>query len=127
MGIKKTLIIGLSSLAMAVSAASAEDYPSKPLTMIVPFAAGGGTDTVARIAVPRLEETLGQKVVVKNVAGAGGTVGASELVAPDSGITSLEGLIEAASNGNQLRSAGPPPGSCPISAKPHSPMPMVSI
>ena len=80
----KPIKIAIGALAMIATlplSALADDYPSKNLTMIVPFAAGGGTDTVARIAVPGLEEQLGVKIVIKNVAGAGGTVGAAELAA----------------------------------------------
>ena len=51
------------------------EYPDRPITMIVPFAAGGPTDTVARIIGEHMSKTLGQSVVVENVAGAGGTTG----------------------------------------------------
>ena len=54
---------------------AAADYPDKPITIIVPFAAGGPTDIVARIVTEHMAKTLGQAVVVENVAGAGGTTG----------------------------------------------------
>lgn len=54
---------------------AAADYPEKPITMIVPFAAGGPTDIVARIVTEHMAKSLGQAVVVENVAGAGGTTG----------------------------------------------------
>lgn len=73
---KKT-VIGLAaaaSLALAGSA-FAQAYPNKPVTMIVPFAAGGPTDIIARIVGDHMSKTLGQQVVIENVAGAGGTTG----------------------------------------------------
>lgn len=65
--------------------AAAQDYPTKPITMVVPFAAGGPTDTVARLMGEHMGRTLGQQIVVENVAGAGGTAGAERVAksAPD--------------------------------------------
>jgi tripartite-type tricarboxylate transporter receptor subunit TctC len=67
------------ALALAASvvatAAFGQVYPSRPVTLIVPYAAGGSVDAVARIIAPRLTERLGQSVVIENVAGAGGVVG----------------------------------------------------
>lgn len=72
----KRLGIGLiAGLTMAASVATAQDFPSKPVTMIVPFAAGGPTDVVARIVAEHMSKTLGQQIVIENVAGAGGTTG----------------------------------------------------
>jgi tripartite-type tricarboxylate transporter receptor subunit TctC len=64
-----------AALVLPVSAAWAQAYPTKPVTMIVPFAAGGPTDIVARIVGEHMSKTLGQQVVIENVAGAGGTTG----------------------------------------------------
>jgi tripartite-type tricarboxylate transporter receptor subunit TctC len=66
-------------------AAMAQTYPSRPITLIVPFAAGGPTDVAARIAGEHMSRTLGQQVVVENVVGAGGTVGSARTMraAPD--------------------------------------------
>ncbi len=60
-------------------------YPSKPITVIVPFAAGGPTDVVARIIGEHMVRTLGQSLVVENIGGAGGTTGMTRLsqAAPD--------------------------------------------
>src|ERR1700748_2812738 len=61
------------------SGAAAQTYPSRPITMIVPFPAGGITDIIARITAEGMRNALGQPVVVENVAGAGGTIGVTRL------------------------------------------------
>jgi tripartite-type tricarboxylate transporter receptor subunit TctC len=58
-------------------------YPTKPITLIVPFAAGGPSDTIARLVGKSMSETLGQQLIVENVAGAGGTAGAGRLAKSD--------------------------------------------
>lgn len=81
-------------LALPLSWAAAETYPSKPVTIVVPFPAGGALDTVARVIADQMRTDLGQAVIVDNRAGAGGTVGSS-LVAraePD-GYTILLGSV----------------------------------
>ena len=72
-------------LAGACLAAGAQPYPSRPVTVTVPFAAGGPTDTIARIMAERMGRALGQTVVVENVAGAGGTIAGNKIAhaAPD--------------------------------------------
>jgi len=60
--------------------ARAQSYPARPITMIVPFAAGGGTDVPARIVGEHMSRTLGQQIVVQNVVGAGGTVGSTRVM-----------------------------------------------
>ena len=64
---------------------AAESWPTRPLTMVVPFAAGGGTDVMGRIVGRRLSEVLGQQVIIENVGGAGGMVGSARVAkaAPD--------------------------------------------
>jgi tripartite-type tricarboxylate transporter receptor subunit TctC len=82
-------------LALALAApAAAEDYPSRPIRLVVPLPAGGGNDLLARIIAPKLGERLGTSVVVDNRAGAGGTIG-SDLVAkaPPDGYTILMGYV----------------------------------
>lgn len=64
---------------MGAGAAMAQDWPTRPITMVAPFAAGGPVDTVGRILSSRLSEVLGQQVVVENVGGAGGMIGASRV------------------------------------------------
>ena len=71
---KKTLAFA-AALAFLAGAASAQQYPTKPITVIVPFAAGGPTDVIARIVGESMSKTLGQQLVIENIAGAGGTTG----------------------------------------------------
>ncbi|MBU3727251.1 MAG: Bug family tripartite tricarboxylate transporter substrate binding protein [Polynucleobacter sp.] len=59
--------------------ANAQKYPDKPISLVVPFAAGGPTDTIARLLATNMSKTLGQTVVVENVAGAGGTVASAKV------------------------------------------------
>ena len=72
----------LAALAFAACslAALAQGFPSRPVTITVPFAAGGPTDTIARIMAERLSRSLAQPVVVENVAGAGGTIGVTKVI-----------------------------------------------
>jgi tripartite-type tricarboxylate transporter receptor subunit TctC len=66
---------GLFALALGIAQAVAQDYPARPITVIVPFAAGGPTDVIARIVGDHMSKTLGQTLVIENVVGAGGTTG----------------------------------------------------
>jgi tripartite-type tricarboxylate transporter receptor subunit TctC len=65
--------------------ATAQNYPARPLTMIIPFAAGGPQDTINRVVAQRLSEILGQQVIIENVGGAGGMTGSKRVAdaAPD--------------------------------------------
>jgi tripartite-type tricarboxylate transporter receptor subunit TctC len=80
----KQVAAGLA-LALAGSAAHAQSWPTKPVIMLNPFPAGGGTDTFARPIAAKLSQSLGQQVLIENQGGAGGTVGAANVVkrAPD--------------------------------------------
>ena len=79
------MIAALVALVSAAAPASAQDWPTRPVTMVVPFAAGGPADTVGRILAQRLSELLGQQIVIENVGGAGGMTGADRIAkaAPD--------------------------------------------
>jgi tripartite-type tricarboxylate transporter receptor subunit TctC len=82
----KTLCVALGLAALAaVSAAQAQSFPSKPITMIVPFPAGGSTGAMARILLEPMQAALGQPIVIENVGGAGGSIGAGRVAraAPD--------------------------------------------
>lgn len=80
-----TWSLGIALSPGSLGSAVAQTYPSRPITMIVPFAAGGPTDTIGRIIAERLRATLGQPVIVENVTGAGGSIGVGRAVraAPD--------------------------------------------
>lgn len=85
----------LASIAIALAGLSgvqAQSYPTKPITIIVPFPAGGPTDTIARIIADHMKNTLGQSVIIETVTGAGATLGVGRVVtaAPD-GYTLLVG------------------------------------
>src|SRR5487761_1386616 len=69
-------LVALLSLS---AAAFAEDWPSRPITLVVPFAAGGGVDVSARIQAQKIGELLGQRIVVENVGGASGMIGAARV------------------------------------------------
>ena len=74
--------------------ARADTYPSRPVTMVVPFAAGGGTDIFARILAEGMRGPLGQPVIIENVAGAGGSIGVARVVhAPPDGYTVSIGTL----------------------------------
>lgn len=79
------LIAALALLGTAVAPAAAEEWPSRPVTMVVPLAAGGGSDGLSRVVAPTLGDILGQTVIVENVGGVGGMIGASRVAkaAPD--------------------------------------------
>src|SRR3954468_12907477 len=82
-------VLRLSALAVAQLACQrvvrAQGYPDRPITLVVPFPAGGPTDVIARIFAERLRQALGQPVIVENVAGAGATIGVARVIraAPD--------------------------------------------
>ena len=86
--------IGMTTLALAASAASAQSFPTKPIKIVVPFAAGGTTDLLARAVGAELQKSLGQSVIVDNRPGAGGNIGADVVAksAPD-GYTLLMGTV----------------------------------
>ena len=75
----RALTVFAGALAFS-AAAAAQSYPSRPITIIVPFPPGGATDVLARFLGERLRETLGQPVVIENVSGAAGTLGVGRAV-----------------------------------------------
>jgi tripartite-type tricarboxylate transporter receptor subunit TctC len=85
------LVAGLVALA---APAAAQPFPNRPITMIVPFAAGGPTDIIARIMAEHMSRTLGQSIVVENAAGAGGTTGSTRVArATPDGYTIIMGNL----------------------------------
>ena len=81
----KLIITVLTAVAVCMGAAQAQEWPTRPVIMVVPFAAGGPGDVLGRILAPRLSEHLGQPVIVENVGGGGGITGSSRIAkaAPD--------------------------------------------
>lgn len=73
-----TAIVAASVAASPLSAMAQAAYPTKPITVVVPFAAGGPTDALARVLTARMGEALGQAMIVDNVGGAGGTIGVNK-------------------------------------------------
>lgn len=85
-------VVFLFTWALAGVPASATDWPTRPVIMVVPFAAGGALDAIGRMVAPRLGELLGQQVVIENTAGAGGMTGANRVAkAPPDGYQFLLG------------------------------------
>jgi tripartite-type tricarboxylate transporter receptor subunit TctC len=81
--VKRRILLAAGAMAAAGLAAApfgamAQAYPTKPITVIVPFAAGGPTDALARVLTARMSEALGQPIIVENVGGAGGTIGVNK-------------------------------------------------
>jgi tripartite-type tricarboxylate transporter receptor subunit TctC len=79
----RRLLLATVFAALAGPAFAQDDYPNQPITFVVPFAAGGPTDTVTRLIAESMSGTLGQQIVVENVTGAGGTVGAGQVAAAE--------------------------------------------
>jgi len=66
------LLAAIAAAAIAFgTSASAQDFPTRPMTMVIPFAAGGPTDVLGRVIAGRMSEVVGQQVIVENIGGAG--------------------------------------------------------
>ncbi len=91
-----TKVLAIAFACLAASAASAQEtYPTRPITMVVPYPAGGVTDTLARLLSERMSASLGQAIVVENVGGAGGSIGAGRVArATPDGYTVILGNSE---------------------------------
>jgi tripartite-type tricarboxylate transporter receptor subunit TctC len=86
----------LAGVAAAVMAgpALAQNYPARPITMVIPFAAGGPTDVLGRVVAAKMGESLGQQVVVENVTGAGGQTGSKRVAdSPSDGYNFVIGTV----------------------------------
>src|SRR5277367_1079779 len=89
---KMTRVLFVAALALVAGQVHADDWPSRPITMIVPFSAGGGVDLSARIQAQRMGELLGQPIVVENVGAAAGMAGSARVAKADpDGYTMLIG------------------------------------
>jgi tripartite-type tricarboxylate transporter receptor subunit TctC len=90
--LRDVLYAGVLIAALGAVAASAQDYPNRPITLVVPFPPGGSTTIVARIVADRMSEALGQSIIIDNRGGAGGTVGSRAVAkSPADGYTILLG------------------------------------
>jgi tripartite-type tricarboxylate transporter receptor subunit TctC len=92
--IARRLVLALFSALTLALPAAAEPYPSHPITIVVPYPAGGPTDALGRLVGERMTKALGQSVVIDNASGAGGTVGSAKVVrAPADGYTICVGQL----------------------------------
>src|SRR3954467_3100643 len=82
---KRCLGVALAGLVALTGAAFAQNFPTRSLTMVIPFAAGGPTDVLGRVVAAKMGDILGQQIVVENIGGAGGRTGANRVktAAPD--------------------------------------------
>lgn len=99
---RKSIAIAAALCVTASTAHAQTNYPTRPITLVVPFAAGGATDVISRVVADHMGRTLGQQVVIENTTGAGGTIGVTRVAkaAPD-GYTILMGNL-----GTQAASVG---------------------
>jgi tripartite-type tricarboxylate transporter receptor subunit TctC len=94
---RKLVLLALTFLAVSAVAAFADTYPSRPVTIVVPYPAGGPTDTIARILAQRMQKPLGQPVVVMNISGGGGSIGVGRVAhSPPDGYMLSIGHIQTA-------------------------------
>jgi tripartite-type tricarboxylate transporter receptor subunit TctC len=102
--LRRTVLVSLSGglAALAAGPARAQAYPSKPVTLVVPFAAGGPTDLMARIVGERMGKELGQQFIIENVTGAAGTIGVGKVAraTPDGYTISIGHLGTHVANGS---------------------------
>jgi tripartite-type tricarboxylate transporter receptor subunit TctC len=103
----KRIALAIAFAALATSA-PAQDYPARPITLIVPYAAGGGNDVMARIVAERMSRTLGQQIVIENKGGAGGSIATRQIAkaAPDGYTLGLGGTGTLAINPTLYPSVG---------------------
>src|SRR5215831_13225331 len=75
----KIKLLAIAFGAFSLTSASAQNFPERPITMVIPFAAGGPTDVLGRVIAARMSDGLGQQVIVENVGGAGGMTGSARV------------------------------------------------
>src|SRR5256885_2353686 len=86
----KMVTAALAAMLALLGSAAAQDYPTRPITMVIPFAAGGPQDTIGRVFAQRMGEVLGQQIVIENVGGAGGMTGSKRVAdSPPDGYTMI--------------------------------------
>ena len=101
--INKLSVATVGALLALTASASAQNYPTRPMTMVIPFAAGGPTDVLGRVVGARMSEILGQQVVIENVGGGGGQTGSRRVAdgKPD-GYTFVLGTVGTHAQGQTL-------------------------
>jgi tripartite-type tricarboxylate transporter receptor subunit TctC len=100
---RKLILGALAALASLAGTAAAQDFPARPLTMVIPFAAGGPTDVLGRVIAARMGEVLGQNVIIENVGGAGGMTGSARVAqAKPDGYTMVLGTVGTHAQGQTL-------------------------
>ena len=97
---KRTMAAAALAIALSAGTGHSQDWPTRPVTLVVPYAAGGPVDTIARIMAARLSEVLGQQVIVENIGGAGGMTGSARVAkdTPDGYTALLSGSATLAIN-----------------------------
>ena len=95
----------IAATAGVLTPVAAQDYPTRPITLVVPYAAGGGNDAMARIVADKMSRTLGQQIVIENRGGAGGSIATRAVAkaAPDGYTLVLGGTGTLAINPDALR------------------------
>src|ERR1043166_7149929 len=101
---RATLVAAL----LVAGSAQAQDYPTRPITLVVPYAAGGGNDVMARIVAEKMSRTLGQQIVIENKGGAGGSIATRQVAkaAPDGYTLGLGGTGTLAINPTLYHNVG---------------------
>src|SRR5207237_5805101 len=105
---KRTALVAAFVLVCGTSGGHAQDYPSRPITLVVPYAAGGGNDVMARIVAEKMSRTLGQQIVIENRGGAGGSIATRQVAkaAPDGYTLGLGGTGTLAINPTLYHNVG---------------------
>src|SRR5882757_5457782 len=100
---KKSIIAAFAAVLAMTGAATAQTYPDRPVTMVIPFAAGGPTDVLGRVMAQKMGEILKQTVIVENVGGAGGMTGGKRVAeATPDGYSMLLGTVGTQAQGQTL-------------------------
>ena len=104
----KRIAAALFAAVLIAGAAQAQDYPTRPITLVVPYAAGGGNDVMARIVAEKMSKTLGQQIVIENKGGAGGSIATRQVAkaAPDGYTLGLGGTGTLAINPTLYHNVG---------------------
>lgn len=101
--LNRLAIVALGALLALTAGATAQNYPSRPITMVIPFAAGGPTDVLGRVVGARMSEILGQQVVIENVGGGGGQTGSRRVAdAKPDGYSMVLGTVGTHAQGQTL-------------------------